>query len=167
MKEHEVFELGIRLKEFKDYLIAKGAEILEPTNEFEALRFIANGSVGIVHKKSSGRVSAVNEVVKTAWMAFRYKKPYQANKISKRVKKNNVLYTLLQRDGYSCFYCAKTLEEKDMTIEHLLSISMGGRNHLANLVVACTNCNNDAGHLTLIEKIKLRERKLTANERNE
>lgn len=160
MQHYELLSIKDKLREFEAFLVAKGAELLEPTNEFEVIRFVANGVTGIVYKKASGFISHANEEAKKAWFAFKNKKPYQANKVSKRVKKNVILNTLLNRDGFKCFYCRKEMREEEMTIEHLLSINMGGRNHLANLAISCQSCNQEAGHKSLIEKIKMRESKI-------
>lgn len=45
--------------------------------------------------------------------------------------------------GSACAYCGRTIskEAKEGHIDHLVSASLGGRNHIANRVLACAPCN--------------------------
>jgi hypothetical protein len=42
-----------------------------------------------------------------------------------------------------CAYCGKKLkkEKKEGHIDHLISASLGGSNHISNRVLSCANCN--------------------------
>ncbi len=47
--------------------------------------------------------------------------------------------------GGSCFYCKKALSKKDgayqWTLDHIEAIAAGGKDKLANFVIACQPCN--------------------------
>jgi hypothetical protein len=43
-------------------------------------------------------------------------------------------------------------------IEHLLPVTAGGPSHLANYALAHRSCNEEAGTLSLVEKLRLRDR---------
>lgn len=45
------------------------------------------------------------------------------------------------RDGYMCQYCAKLLAAIDMTLDHVVPESRGGRSTWENLVACCRDCN--------------------------
>ena len=45
----------------------------------------------------------------------------------------------------------------DVTFEHLLAKSLGGKNHIDNLALAHGVCNNKAGNLPVIDKLWIRE----------
>lgn len=47
---------------------------------------------------------------------------------------------LLERDKI-CVYCHKKLDEKTVTIDHIIPRSKGGTNDLSNLVACCKGCN--------------------------
>lgn len=49
---------------------------------------------------------------------------------------------LLDRDGKRCKYCGAT---KNLTADHVIAITLGGSNHISNLVVACRSCNSSKG----------------------
>lgn len=45
---------------------------------------------------------------------------------------------IMHRDNYTCQYCGK---RSDLTIDHVLPRSRGGRDTWKNVVVACLRCN--------------------------
>jgi 5-methylcytosine-specific restriction endonuclease McrA len=64
---------------------------------------------------------------------------------------------VLIRDGYRCQYCGG--REGPMTVDHLISKTMGGKDTWSNLVCACTRCNNRKGDQTPSEAgMKLRKK---------
>lgn len=46
-----------------------------------------------------------------------------------------------------CFYCWTKLDFDTATIDHLLPVSMGGRDIRENFVLACEPCNRAKGNL--------------------
>ena len=52
---------------------------------------------------------------------------------------------ILRRDGFRCQYCSS---RDDLTVDHILPKSRGGRDTWENLVAACTRCNNRKGNRT-------------------
>ncbi len=48
------------------------------------------------------------------------------------------------RDGYTCQYCGRS-GGSDLTIDHVIPRSRGGRNCWENLVSACRTCNHRKG----------------------
>ena len=135
---------------FKKWLINQGAEILLNTNEYELLRFKGN-ETGIIYK--SGKTS--NEYTRTALKCFAGGKSWNGRPINhgRKTTYKKEKTKLLKRDGVNCFYCGEWLRE-DITIEHLISLSSGGKNILSNMVLSHEQCNQDAGNLTIIEKVK-------------
>ena len=52
---------------------------------------------------------------------------------------------IMRRDKFSCQYCAK---KSELTIDHVLPKSRGGRDQWENLVTACEKCNVKKGNKT-------------------
>ncbi|NIK73382.1 hypothetical protein FHS56_000868 [Thermonema lapsum] len=52
---------------------------------------------------------------------------------------------IFRRDGYSCQYCGS---KHDLTLDHVLPRSRGGKSSWTNLVTACKRCNSKKGDLT-------------------
>lgn len=58
----------------------------------------------------------------------------------------------IARDGMMCRYCAVPLRfGVNFSIDHVIPRSMGGRDHLTNLVAACRDCNKRKGDKSLAE----------------
>lgn len=51
-------------------------------------------------------------------------------------------HNIFKRDGFSCQYCGTG---KDLTLDHLIPKSKGGKSSWTNLVTACKNCNTKKG----------------------
>jgi 5-methylcytosine-specific restriction endonuclease McrA len=47
---------------------------------------------------------------------------------------------LFRRDGHQCCYCSS---KKDLTIDHVIPRSKGGKNTWKNLVTCCKKCNKE------------------------
>jgi hypothetical protein len=147
----------MKVDSFKAWLEANGAEILKPTNDFEVIRFRANDQVSIVYKGKRGYT--LTGAAEKAYKCFVTSKPWSGT--NKNLGRNCVdVRTLIQRDGDTCFYCFKPMTQDEMTREHLLSRAQGGRNHISNQVLCHRSCNQEAGHLSVMEKIRIREKNL-------
>ncbi len=55
---------------------------------------------------------------------------------------------VMTRDGFSCQYCAVDLPMRDLTYDHVLPRSRGGRTTWENVVTACKPCNHAKGDRT-------------------
>ena len=142
---------GLNIDKFKDWLILNGAEILPKTNEYELLRFKGK-EVGVVY--NSGKTS--NGYTHNAIICFSKNKKWDGRPINvgrkpgyfKEKKK------LIERDGTNCFYCGLPMED-DITLEHLIPLVSGGKNTLSNMVLCHEKCNQEAGVLTIVQKVEI------------
>lgn len=148
-------------KSFEEFLVASGAEILKTTNAWEVARFKTCNGICVLYQNGRGKVSYSNEYAHNAYSAYVDKRKWTAGDIAERIKRKTVEELLLERDGSECFFCRCAFDNisSKPTLEHLLSISDGGTNHLSNLVLAHSECNTEAGNLAIIEKVLLREKK--------
>ncbi len=55
---------------------------------------------------------------------------------------------ILARDGYACQYCGASTARNELTIDHVVPRSHGGRRTWQNLVAACLRCNLRKGGRT-------------------
>jgi len=55
------------------------------------------------------------------------------------------------REGEKCFYCKDYLPLNISTKDHVKAKSLGGKNHVKNLVLCCKECNYSKRDLTVIE----------------
>ena len=144
-------------KKFIEFLTKSGAEILETTNPWEVARFKTANGVCVVYSNSKGRITYSNKYAQEAYAAFVDDRPWIAVSKKERIKRKSVEQILLERDGSKCFYCGGEFrDDTPPTLEHFLSIANGGGDHLSNLALACEACNQEAGNLAIVDKIKLR-----------
>jgi 5-methylcytosine-specific restriction endonuclease McrA len=58
---------------------------------------------------------------------------------------------VLNRDNHSCRYCGRLLPSAELTLDHVLPRSRGGKNTWENVVAACKPCNHRKGNRTPAE----------------
>lgn len=58
---------------------------------------------------------------------------------------------IFERDKSTCQYCGKKLAKSELTIDHVVPRSRGGRDTWDNLVLACVKCNVRKGDQTPAE----------------
>ena len=142
---------------FKDlqlYLNHIGADRLEVTNPYEIARFKANGETCVIYTNQRGnRRRGSNPLANKILDAFYDKKLINVQKEKRQSLKSKFLKTLLNRDGNCCFYTNKEMTENEMSIEHLIPLSKGGKNNIDNLVLCIEEENQKMADKPLIEKI--------------
>ena len=52
---------------------------------------------------------------------------------------------LFRRDAYLCMYCGNHFAGSDLTRDHVLPLSKGGKDIWSNVVTACKRCNSKKG----------------------
>lgn len=50
-------------------------------------------------------------------------------------------YEVLRRDDHTCRYCGASAPDVEITIDHVVPVSLGGLDIAENLVAACRDCN--------------------------
>ena len=59
---------------------------------------------------------------------------------------NDLRYSILMRDKFRCVYCGSTPENRQLHVDHVVSLEDGGpRTDPKNLVTACHACNSGKG----------------------
>jgi 5-methylcytosine-specific restriction endonuclease McrA len=56
---------------------------------------------------------------------------------------------LYKRDGYTCQYCGRRAPSEDLSIDHIVPRSLGGKSSWTNCVLACIRCNVRKGNRSL------------------
>jgi len=71
-----------------------------------------------------------------------------------RVPKRTVAFSrrnLYRRDGYTCRYCGQRPRADELTIDHVVPRSQGGRTNWENCVLACEGCNKRKGNRSHVD----------------
>jgi len=58
------------------------------------------------------------------------------------------------RDNYICQYCKQMFGHKDLTLDHVIPKSKGGKTEWTNIVSSCRKCNNQKASRTDIKPYK-------------
>jgi len=61
-----------------------------------------------------------------------------------------------------CYYCRKQFTREELTMDHIVPVSRGGRSNRGNIVASCKQCNNEKKYLTPVE-ILLRKKSSEEN----
>ncbi len=69
-----------------------------------------------------------------------------------RVLKDSVWWRNQLEKG-ECYYCGQSFAKKDLTMDHIVPVSRGGKSTRGNVVVACKPCNSDKKYYTAAELI--------------
>lgn len=153
-------KLPKRQAELKAWLQSRGAEVLVTTNPYEFVRYRAAGDTHVLYRKGNGSFT-VTKAVLSMVSAFLGNQPWSAGVATKRKPRNPVeVRALLARDGDACFLCGRPLGE-DITVEHLVAVVHGGPNHIANKALMHQACNLRVHHLSVFEKVRMRDQART------
>lgn len=144
---------------FKYWLTQRGAQVMSPTNEWELIRFRDGGVTSVVYFRKTGEVTFTGSS-HAAWDAFKSGAHWRsatpkAKRSGSKKRRARYVETIRQRDGDLCFFCAEHVSEEDESVEHLVEVTAGGPDVLANMFLAHTVCNNNARNLSAAEKIAL------------
>ncbi len=75
---------------------------------------------------------------------IRMKKQVNTNRYRIRFSRLNVF----MRDGFRCMYCGREHAARDLTFDHVVPRSQGGRTEWDNILSACSHCNSHKGNRT-------------------
>lgn len=151
-----------RWPQFKAFLIERGSQVFAPTNPYELARFTTPEGFGIVYRNEAGRITSWQGGANLAWAAFVIPNtPWRAEPSSRARnretgrKRDNLIRSLIERDGPQCLFCPTELTVETATIEHIVPVTGGGTEHINNKALACDDCNKAAGCLSVVAKIRL------------
>ena len=110
----------------------------------------------VVHYKGNAEVLAVHpdEFFRTPSTVNQYAKP-SIIRVNRWIKLDYTKTPLtrdnvFKRDGHRCVYCGDG-KRQQLTLDHVLPRSKGGRDEWENLVTACKRCNGEKGDLLMEE----------------
>ncbi len=72
-------------------------------------------------------------------------------KVPRRISLPVTRRGVLSRDHYTCQYCGATLLAKELTVDHIVPRSRGGKMSWENVTTACEKCNGRKGDRTPTE----------------
>lgn len=147
-------DLTAKLPQFRRWLTERGAEVLEPTNEWEVVRFRAGGDTCVIYRNKSHNLTYAGKAAEAAH-AFFGGKPWRAVAAGVRRSTSPAMRTIRKRDGDDCFACGFVVSLEEESIDHLVEVTAGGPNHLSNLVLMHIVCNQASAGMSAPEKVRM------------
>lgn len=138
------------------------AQVLMLTNDYAPLKVISwqramelltLGKIEVIEEydheiRSAYLVVKVPAVVRLLKRFRRHKKPVKFSRVN-----------IYGRDNYTCQYCNEKMSIHELTYDHVVPRSQGGRTEWTNIVSACSDCNSKkAGRTPEQAKMKLRKK---------
>ena len=104
----------------------------------EAVKAIFRGSVDVV--------SEYDEVIHSPNMSMRLPSVLALKEFVPSLRKPAFTrFNVFLRDQWTCQYCGNKFKTKDLTFDHVIPRSRGGRTSWDNIVAACRPCNTKKG----------------------
>ena len=63
-----------------------------------------------------------------------------------------------------CYHCRQKFKAQDLTMDHLIPISLGGHSRWDNVVVCCKSCNNLKKNMTPVEWVLFKKKNFPPTE---
>ncbi len=123
-------------------LLSQGYEPIKVISWQRAITLLFLGKVEVLEEYAQG-VHSVNLVIKIPAVvrllrAFRrHAKPVKFSRVN-----------IYARDHYRCQYCKKRANISDLTYDHVIPRSQGGKTEWTNIVSCCYDCNRKKGGRT-------------------
>ena len=73
---------------------------------------------------------------------FRYKQPRPGPRVVRKQLGAGVMRAVWDRDGWECQECG---DHRDLTVDHIIPVALGGSNDTDNLQTLCKSCNSRKG----------------------
>jgi 5-methylcytosine-specific restriction endonuclease McrA len=123
-------------------LLSQGYEPSKIISWQRAMTLLTLDKVEVVEEyateiRATSMVINVPAVVRLRTAFRRHAKPVKFSRVN-----------IYARDGYSCQYCGHKLGVDELTYDHVLPRSQGGRTEWTNIVTACHDCNRKKGGRT-------------------
>lgn len=117
------------------------ARAIIPTERAFVISYKGNAEIIAEHPESFKLVNPELDIKKPSIIrVFKYVKHYHNVSLTRE--------NVFKRDNYECVYCGCG---RELTLDHVIPQSKGGKDTWDNLVTACRSCNAEKADLTLEE----------------
>ena len=107
-----------------------------------AIRMLFQDKVEVLEEyKNEVRSVSIAMKIPSVIRLLHYVKMHRNHRVVKLSRAN-----LFARDNYRCQYCGKRHSPSELTYDHLIPVSRGGRKEWENIVTSCVPCNRLKGN---------------------
>jgi 5-methylcytosine-specific restriction endonuclease McrA len=110
---------------------------------YQTFDFESWAQISAIREKEEEAIKTVSRVIKIprVIVLVRYDRM-----LRKEAKFNRI--NIFRRDGDSCQYCGERFPRSELTIDHVIPRSLGGKSVWENVVCSCMDCNRKKGGRT-------------------
>ncbi len=124
----------------KTLLLSQSYEPIKVISWQRAITLLFLGKVEVVEEygdavRSVTFIIKIPSVVRLLRAFRRHHRPVKFSRVN-----------IYARDGYACQYCGDKLGVDELTYDHVVPRSQGGRTEWTNIVTACHDCNRRKGY---------------------
>lgn len=114
----------------------------------QAVKLSFMDKITIIERYDDWEVHSPSLTIKVPALAIT--KEYMKYKKSVRFSRKN----LYMRDNWTCNYCDEVFEPKDLTIDHVIPLSKGGKTIWENVTTCCSVCNGRKSDSMLFKPLR-------------
>lgn len=112
-------------------------------SEKRAIKLIVNNKVEIVSNWIGRKITSGNgSIAHPATLKMKRQIVISPTKLTFSRK------LIFRRDKYMCGYCGARQKQNNLTIDHVIPKSIGGKNSFTNCITACLQCNRGKSNRT-------------------
>ncbi len=127
----------------KTLLLNDNFQIIAFISERKAIKLLFKGKAQVLSTWSGRKICSSNGYMEhPATIRMCYHISLQPTKLVFSRK------LVLRRDNYTCSYCNIGYGYNNLTIDHIVPKSLGGKNSFLNCVTACVQCNSKKSNRT-------------------
>ena len=115
-------------------------------SDYETFDFESWADVSALREQQEDVIRTVSTVIKTPRVIILVK--YEGF-VRKEAKFNRI--NIFRRDGGMCQYCCKKFSRAELTIDHVVPRTQGGKSVWDNVVCCCIDCNRKKGGRTPLQ----------------
>ena len=99
------------------------------------------------------KVKEGEDAIYTVSKSFKIPEVIKLNRFDRMPKELVVFsrWNIFRRDEHKCQYCGRKPGSEELTIDHVIPKSRGGKTTWVNCVLCCTNCNSIKGNKACLE----------------
>src|SRR5689334_5251132 len=134
---------SINIATDRTLLLSQGYEPIKVISWQRAITLLFLGKVEVLEEYDEHHIRSVSLVIKVPAVvrllrAFRrHAKPVKFSRVN-----------IYARDNYKCQYCGHKASMSELTYDHVVPRSQGGRTEWTNIVTCCYECNRHKGGRT-------------------
>lgn len=87
------------------------------------------------------------------WIDIQKDEKHIAKERKKAVELKKTNWWLALKEKGICHYCKKKFSPKELTMDHIVPLSRGGKSTKGNIVPCCKKCNDEKKYLTPVDMI--------------